>query len=46
MLKHITVDLNDPTIYNIMINTSGLSIGETARLIVDGMSFAGISKAR
>lgn len=42
VLKHITVDLNDPAIYNLMINTTDLSIEETARFIVDGMAYTGI----
>jgi hypothetical protein len=44
VLKHITVDLNDPAIYNLMINTTDLSIEETARFIVDGMACSGIIK--
>lgn len=37
ILKHLTVDLNDPSTYNMMINTTGLTIDETARLILKGM---------
>jgi cytidylate kinase len=44
VLKHIKVDLNDPAIYNLMINTTDISIGETARFIVDGMACSGIIK--
>ncbi len=42
LLKHLTVDLNDPSIYNIMINTTDLSIEDTARFIIKGMEHSGI----
>ncbi len=44
LLKHLTVDLNDPAIYNMMINTTDLSIGDTARFILQGMLSKGIIK--
>ncbi|HPC40428.1 MAG TPA: cytidylate kinase-like family protein [Spirochaetota bacterium] len=44
LLKHLTVDLNDPSIYNIMINTTDLTIEDTASLIIKGMENSGIIK--
>jgi len=44
LLKHLTVDLNDPSIYNIMINTTNLSIEDTARFIIKGMEYTGLIK--
>ncbi len=44
LLKHLTVDMNDPAIYNMMINTTYLSIEETARFIIKGMVLSGIIK--
>ncbi len=41
LLKHLAVDMNDPAIYNLMINTSDLTIEETARFIINGMSYSG-----
>jgi cytidylate kinase len=44
LLKHLRVDMNDPAIYNIMINTTDMSIDETARFIIKGMNFSGMIK--
>lgn len=42
LLKHLTVDMSDPAIYNIMMDTTGLSIEETARFVITGMELSGI----
>ncbi|MBP7735762.1 MAG: cytidylate kinase-like family protein [Spirochaetes bacterium] len=44
ILKRLTVDMNNPSIYNLVINTSELSIEDTASLILKGMECSGIIK--
>ncbi len=44
ILKRLTVDLNDPAIYNLIINTSEITLEDTVALIIKGMEYSGIIK--
>ncbi|MBN2160108.1 MAG: cytidylate kinase-like family protein [Spirochaetes bacterium] len=46
VLRHLKVNMADPAGYDLIINTTGLATGETARLIAKGMEAAGIIKRR
>ncbi|OHD70646.1 MAG: hypothetical protein A2W19_01205 [Spirochaetes bacterium RBG_16_49_21] len=43
LLKRLKVDTTDPSIYDLVINTTDYTIEETARLIIKGMEFSGLT---
>ncbi|OHD65301.1 MAG: hypothetical protein A2176_15305 [Spirochaetes bacterium RBG_13_51_14] len=46
VLSRLRVDMNDPSLYSLVINTTDLDIDQTARFIVKGMELSGIIKPR
>jgi cytidylate kinase len=46
ILRRLKVDMNAPSIYDVMINTTNRSMDETARFIMRGMELSGIIKPR
>ena len=41
-LKRLRVDMSDPSLYDLIINTTSYSIDDTAQLIIRGMESAGL----